>query len=181
MAAEVWENMSEVRRRRGAAPWISAAVAGAAAIVLAVVLLVPLRHAKDAPVSGLSSREQSAMTAASQEVVNLLTYTRKNFDADFQRALSGMTGALLSDQQKLKDQTKTAMAKNKVDLKGEVAEVAYSGTDDAGNILVLVSAAGYQVPESGTPLMTTNARFEITMNRIGGKWLASNLQNVGLS
>lgn len=173
--------MSEVRRRRSIAPWIVAGVLGAVAIGLVIALFVPLKHAKDAPINGLTSREQSAMSAASQEVVNLLTYSRANFDADFQRALSGMTGALLADQQKLKTQTKTAMDKNKIDLKGQVSEVAYSGQDDAGNVLVLVSATGYQVPQQGTPLPTTYARFEITMNRVGSKWLASNLQNVGLS
>lgn len=169
------------KRRSTAAPWITAGVLGVIAIVLAVVYFVPLRHARDEPVRGLSAKEQAAMTAASQEVVNVLTYSRQNFEADFQRALSGMTGDLLADQQKNKDKTRAAMEKNKIDLKGEVSEVAYSGTDEAGNVLVLISATGYQVPADGTPVPTTFARFEMTMQRVGGKWLASNLESVGLS
>lgn len=172
--------MSGPTRSSSRLPWLVAAALGVVAVALAVVLVAVLLPARDEKAVGLSSDEQAAMSAASQEVVNLLTYTRKDFDADFQRALSGMTGQLLSDQQKLKDKTLAAMTKNKIDLKGEVSEVALEGADDNGNVLVLVSATGYQVGANGTPVPATYARFELTMTRQGDKWLAGNLVNVGL-
>ncbi len=173
--------MSTPTPSKSRTPWFAAAVLGVVAVGLAVLLVVGLLPDRKDKAAGLTADQQAAMSAASQQVVNLLTYTRKHFDADFQRALSGMTGQLLSDQQKLKDKTLQAMTKNKIDLKGEVSEVAYEGSDDSGNVQVLVSATGYQVGDNGTPVPATYARFELTMQHQHGAWLAANLQNVGIS
>jgi hypothetical protein len=178
--------MTETRRRGAVAPWLVGGVAAVVAIVLAVGLVVyhlPSRHGRvHAPVAGaLSGREQQAMQAASQEVVNLLTYARKTFNADFQRALSGMSGSLQSDQAKDKAATLAAMNKGKFDLKGQVTQTAFEQSDGKNAVLVLVSATGYQIPASGTPTPTTYARFEITMTDVKGAWLATNLSSVGLT
>jgi hypothetical protein len=178
--------MTEIRRRSASAPWVAGAGAAVIAIVLAVALVVfhlPSRHSRvRAPVAGaLGASEQQAMQAASQEVVNLLTYTRATFNADFERALNGMSGSLQADQAKAKAATLAAMNKGKFDLKGQVTQTAFEQDAGKNTVLILVSATGYQVPASGTPTPTTYARFEITMTDIKGAWLATNLSSVGLT
>ena len=46
--------------------------------------------------------------------------------------------------------------------------------------LILVSADGYKLPDGGQRTLTSTARFELTMTKVKGKWLASDLQSVGL-
>ena len=84
-------------RRASLAPWIVAAVAGAVFVALLVVyyvVLVPYR--KDHTTGQFTSAEKSAVTAASTETANLLSFRRAQFDADYARALRGTTGSLRS-------------------------------------------------------------------------------------
>jgi hypothetical protein len=171
--------------RRARRPWLVAVVCAIVATGLAVTLIafhLPSRHDRQhATAAGaLTNTEQLATQAAAQEVVDLLTYTRASFNADFQRALNGMSGALQSDQAKDKAATLAAMTKGKFDLKGQVTQTALESSTPT-TALVLVSATGYQVPASGTPTPTTYARFEVTMTEVKGTWLATNLSSVGLT
>jgi hypothetical protein len=170
--------MTEARRPSDTAPWIVAGALAAVAAAMVIVLFVMIVPHRNKHHYGLTATQQRAVGAASQTVVNLLTYTRTNFDADYSRALAGMTGALRSDQQKDKAATLAAMTKGKFDLKGTVTASAFEQAKGK-TVLVLVSATGNQVSSAGTTPATT-ARFEMTMTLIKGKWLASNLQSIGL-
>lgn len=153
---------------------------GAAAAALFVVR--PQWHDRHrTTVVGLSSTEQAAVDAASKQVINLLSYSRKNFQADYARAQAGSTGALAKD---LTDATKKStllqqMTSGKFDLQGDVTSVAFEQSNGT-NYLVLVAAQGYKVPDSGSRTLASTARFEVTMTLTKGKWLASNLVSVGL-
>jgi hypothetical protein len=166
--------------------WITAGVLCAVAVALAVVIAFPLRTARAhqhrlAGQVGLTALEQGAVTAASQQVLNMLTYKRATFDADYSRTVAGSTGALKADldQSSNKSALLQKMTQGKFDLQGQVTGSAFeeaSGT----TYNVLVSASGYQVPDGGQRTLSSTARFEITLTRSGTKWLASNLQTVGL-
>lgn len=176
--------MTDKRRRIGFAPWVTAAVLGVVAIAMAAVLLFVVRpdrhrHKVDAKVVGLTAVEQQAVDAAGKQVLNLLTYSRKNFDADYARTVAGSTGALQSDLGKQKATLLSKMTKGKFDLQGSVTAAAFEESSGT-NWLILVSAQGYEVPDKGTRTLRSTARFEITMTDTGGNWLASNLQSVGL-
>ena len=166
--------------------WIAAAVLGAVAVALVVVIAVPLRDARDhrhhvAGQVGLSGVEQAAVTAATQQVLNMLTYKRSTFDADYARTVAGATGSLKSDLNQSSNKTALLqkMQQGKFDLQGQVSASAFEENSGA-NYNVLVSASGYQVPDGGQRTLASTARFEITMTLVGTKWLASNLQTVGL-
>ena len=166
--------------------WITAAVLGAVAVALAVVIAFPLRTARDhrhhqQTQVGLTAVEQGAVTAADQQVLNMLTYKRATFDADYARTVAGATGSLKSDlnQSSNKSALLQKMTQGKFDLQGQVTASAFEESSGT-NYNVLVSASGYQVPDGGQRTLTSTARFEVTMTRVGTKWLASNLQSVGL-
>jgi hypothetical protein len=167
--------------RPGTAPFVVAAVLAALAVVLLVLVLAvirPQRH--DIKVNhGLSRAQLQSVDAAKLQIKNMLTYARATFDTDYARTEAGASGGLLSDLQKEKSTLQQQMTASKFDLQGVVTASAFeeaSGT----NYLVLVSAQGYKVDDKGTRTLQTRTRFEVTMTRTGGRWLASGLQSVGL-
>jgi ABC-type transporter MlaC component len=178
--------MTDTRPPVARAPWITAAALGAVAIALAGVVLFVIRpdrnrHEAAAHAVGLPATAQQAMDAASKQVLNMLTYSRKSFAADYARAVDGATGALKADLQSSakKSTLQNKMTSSKLDLQGAVTATAFeevSGT----NWLILVSAQGYQVPDGGKRTLASRERFQVTMTNVAGKWLASDLQSVGL-
>jgi Mce-associated membrane protein len=176
--------MTETPRTGARAPWITAAALGGVAVVLAAVLLFVIHPQRDdngssAKDVGLSASEQQAMDAASKQVLNILTYSRKTFDSDYARTLAGATGALRADLAKQKASLSAQMTKGKFDLQGAVTSSAFEEVSDKSS-LILISAQGYKVPVGGQRTLASTARFQVTMTSVGGKWLASDLQSVGL-
>ncbi|HEV7193230.1 MAG TPA: hypothetical protein VGN35_08475 [Jatrophihabitantaceae bacterium] len=178
--------MTETPTPRARLRWIVASILATIAVVLVVLLvtlLLPARHRHQhaAAQVGLTATESAAVDAASKQVINLLSYSRKSFDADYARARSGATGALaqdLSDAAK-KNTLLSQMTSGKFDLQGQVTASAFEESS-GGNYAVLISAQGFKVPDSGSKTLASTARFEITMSQVKGKWLASNLVSVGL-
>jgi hypothetical protein len=165
-------------------PWIVAGVLGVVALVLAGLLIFAIRpehnrHSSTAKAVGLTASEQRAMDAAAKQVLNILTYSRKTFEADFARTLAGVTGPLRSDLQREKPALKEQMTKGKFDLQGAVTSSAFEETR-GNSSLILVTAQGYKVSAGGQRTLASTARFEVTMTSVDGKWLASDLRSVGL-
>ena len=164
---------------RSIAPWITAAVLGVLAIALSLALFVFILPNRGNSPGELNSTEKGAVTAAKQELINVLTYSRKTFDADYTRALNGATGGLRDDLSKKKALTLQALTAGKFDLKGKVTAAAFEQQAD-GKTVVLLSATGYTVGADGVPVPKSIDRFELTMVKIKGKWLMSDFRNVGL-
>ncbi|MFN2519110.1 MAG: hypothetical protein ABR604_08730 [Jatrophihabitantaceae bacterium] len=176
--------MRQPRRPSGSAPWITAAVLGGVALILAGLFVLVIRPAHDrhdsAPKApGLSGAEQQAVDAGAKQIVNILTFSRKTFEADYARTLAGATGALRVDLEKQKPTLLAQMTTGKFDLEGTVTNSAFEEIN-GNNSLVLISAQGYKLPAGGRRTLATTARFEVTMTKVDGKWLAGGLQSVGL-
>jgi len=178
-AEEIREIMTDTRDRSGMAPWITAGVLGVLAIALAVTLAVFIVPNRGKTPGELTSSEKRAVIAASLELKNVLTYSRKTFDADYARALNGATGKLRDDLASKKALTLKALTAGKFDLQGQVTEAAFE--QRSGNsTVVLLSATGYTVGADGTPVPKSIDRFELTMTDVKGKLLMSDFRNVGL-
>ncbi len=165
-------------------PWITAAILGGVALVLAGLFVLVIRpahhrHASVPKAAGLTASEQQAVDAGAKQIVNILTFARTSFEADYARTLAGATGALRADLEKQKPTLLAQMSKGKFDLQGTVSNSAFEEIN-GDNSLVLVTAQGYKLPAGGQRTLASTARFEVTMAKVGGKWLASNLQSVGL-
>lgn len=177
-------------RRTSPAPWIAAGVAGVILLALMLVYFVALRpdertadreHAQALQNSAqLTEQEHEAMTAAGTEMVNLVTFSRAHFDSDFQRALDGTTGPLHSDVLKQRDDTLHTMQNGKFDLYGRLTHKALSDTVDADGkhgYVVLVTINGYRTTSPDTPIQQNLA---LTVINVNGKWLLSQVTNIGL-
>ncbi|MGI8760676.1 MAG: hypothetical protein ACR2LF_05150 [Jatrophihabitantaceae bacterium] len=178
--------MSEPRpaeARAGTAPWIAASVLAAVVVALLVTLFVFLRpaaqrHDRNSAVTAFSAAESAAMKAAATETANLLTYSRKSFDADFARALAGTTGQLNHDLKADEATTKTTLTTNKFDIKAAVTDVALESNAGSKGMLVLVVANGYRIASTGTSSIALPQRVELTMVQVKGRWLVSDLQGL---
>lgn len=174
------------------APWITAAVAGAVLIGLLVTYFAVLRGdirdadrqravARKAVIGDLSADETSAVNAAATEMVNLVSFRRAHFAQDFQRALDGVTGSLRSDVEKNKQSTLDAMTKGKFDMTGRVTNKALAGAVTAGSgrgYTVLVTVQGYR---STSPDVPVQQNLSVTVVEKAGRWVASDVQNIGIS
>jgi Mce-associated membrane protein len=171
--------MTETRNSSGVVPWLTAGILGVLAIALALTLAMFIVPNRGQVKGQLTSTEKSAVTAAKQELINVLTYSRRTFDADYARALNGATGPLRDDLAKKKALTFQALDAGKIDLKGKVTAAAFA-EQSGGNMVVLLSATGFTVGADGVPVPKSIDRFELTMVKVNGKWLMSDFRNVGL-
>jgi hypothetical protein len=174
------------------APWITAAVAGVVLIGLIFTYFAFLRGdvkdadrkraaARHAVVGDLSAEETQAVNTAATEMLNLVTFRRAHFDQDWARAMRGVTGALRSDVIKNKKDTLDAMTKGKFDLQGRVTHKALEGplvSSKARGYTVLVTVEGYRSTSPGVPVQQN---LEVTVIRQGKRWLASDVQNIGIA
>jgi hypothetical protein len=172
--------MSEARAP-SRAPWIAAAVAGVVLAALLLVFFVVLEPDRGDVVGGLDTDEKAAVSAASTEAANVLSYRRAHFDQDFQRALDGATGAIKSDLRSQRANTLQTITKGKFDLSARVDRAALEGRPDKpahDAYLVLVSLQGYQ---SSAPGIAIPSYLEVTVEKISGKWLVSDIRNIGIT
>ena len=114
-----------------------------------------------------------AITAGAREVVDLLSYSRADFTADFNRALAGLTRDLQTQQLSERDQLLHAMNQAQSDYAGQVRAIGVESASGT-SVLLLVLATGYEVSavRSAQPLSGTE-RFEVGVEFVHGRWLVS--------
>ena len=177
--------MASLRAPESRAPLVTAAVLFAVAIALGIVLFAvayPARsdHRK-AGVQIFSATERAAMNAASTDAVNILSYGRATFAADYQRALDGTSDPLRSDLDKKRATLLNSMTTGKFDLKATVSDVGLEGGTAGSGYQVLVVVSGFKVDDTGKASAAIVNRLELTMVNVGGKWLANNLKAISLT
>jgi hypothetical protein len=144
------------------------------AVILGTLVLKSRPHH-----TGISATEQNAVDAAGQLVVNLTTYTRANFDKDWQLAVSGLTGSLAAQEQAEKAPTLAALQQGKFDVRGTVVDTAVASSS-GDNVQLLMVQQGYRVSD-GKSVLTSISRLTVTATKVGSKWLLSTLTNVPLA
>jgi hypothetical protein len=114
-----------------------------------------------------------AVTAGAHEVVNLLSYSRANFTADFDRALAGLTKVLQAQQLSRRAGLFQAMNQSQSDYAGQVRAVGIESASGT-SALLLVLATGYLVSASqGAQPLSGTERFEVGVEFVHGRWLVS--------
>jgi hypothetical protein len=167
------------RRTQSRRAWLTTGVLGLFVLVLAaglVVLLVVRNHHAH---PGLDSREQSAVDAASREMINLQTFRLAHFDADFDRASDGLTGDLLKTLNAKKASLRAGLKNSKQDTVAAVTQAGFK-EGKGGNAVVLMTMNNYRVDAKGKKTLFSSGRFEVSVSEVGGRWLASDLTSVGL-
>jgi hypothetical protein len=118
-----------------------------------------------------STEPAVAAESGRQEVVNLLSYRRSDFALDYARALAGATGALQREIVLDGPRTKSSITQGRYDLRGTVTAVAVERA--AGDrVTLLVAATGTRVDDDGHERPATDARYEVTVEKVSDAWLA---------
>jgi len=118
-----------------------------------------------------------AAVAGAQEVVNLLSFSRATYDSDFGRALAGLTGPLLTEQQTQHDSIRSAMEAARSDYVGEIRCIGIESAS-ADSVLMLVAATSSSVNDSGVRSVESLPKIEVGIARINGTWLVNQFQTV---
>jgi hypothetical protein len=163
---------------RAVLAWLGVAVA--ALLVVAVVLGVLRLTRRTDGAAALSSAEQAAVNAARQETINLQTYRRANFEADFAAALAGLTPTKATQWQANKATLKTKLTQLKQDA-GATVSGAGLVSFDGKSAVVVVASDTLRVDAAGKSTTAAQNRSLVSMKLIGGKWLMDDLQSVSVS
>ncbi|HEU5271583.1 MAG TPA: hypothetical protein VFU36_16770 [Jatrophihabitans sp.] len=149
-------------------------------VAAAAVLAVVRTSGRHAGAAELTAAENAAVSAARQEAINIQTYRRSNFDADFQAALNGLTVTKQTQWEANKATLKAQLDSQKID---SAATVSGAGlVSFSGNTAVVVVASDTQrVDAKGKTTTTAQNRFQITMKLVNGKWLMDDLESVSIS
>ncbi len=113
-----------------------------------------------------------AVTAGAREVVDLLSYARASFDADFDRALDGLTGPLRTQQEQRRAGVEQSMNQTQTDYAGQVRSVGVESASGT-SVLLLVCATGYSAQASSAQPVSGTERFEVGVQFVGGRWLVN--------
>jgi len=159
---------------------VSLSVLAAGLLVAAVVLTVLRVTQQRDGARGLSAAEQAAVNAARQQTINLQTYRRASFDADFTAALAGLTPAKATQWQAHKATLKSRLTQLKQDA-GATVSGAGLVSFDGKTAVVMVASDTLRVDAAGKSSTAARNRSQVTMKLIDGKWLMDDLQSVSLS
>jgi len=136
-------------------------------------LIAALDQDGEAGVPPGSSELGRAVEAGRAEVVNALTYTRSQFDADQRRALAGATDPLRGQLTDQSTATKRAMDKGNYDLTGVVVTSAVKSAGGS-TVELMVAADSTRAGPGGSDV--TTIRYEVTVTEVDGSWLVSQLR-----
>jgi hypothetical protein len=114
----------------------------------------------------------AAVTAGAREVVNLLSYTRASFDADYNRALDGLTGPLRTQQEQRRAGLEQSMNQTQTDYAGQVRSVGVESASGT-SVLLLVCATGYAEQARSAHPVSGTERFEVGVQYVGRRWLVN--------
>lgn len=132
------------------------------------------------PVAGLTSSQQAAVSAAGQAAINLQTFRRASFDADFANAQASLTQAYGQEFASRKQALKQQLDKAGRDATATVKSTGLvSSSGDQAVVLVVTNAV--QTADNGQTTPFVFSRLQLTLQRVDGRWLVSDLTNVGLS
>ena len=165
------------RLRRGARKqW--AAIALAVALVAAAGLASWMFYFVYQPDRATDDAAQSAVQAAKDGTVAILTYAPESLDKDFATAKSKLTGSFLSYYTQFTEQIVTPAAKQKsVKTQASVVRAAVSELHpDTAVVLVFINQT---TQSAGRPDASfVNSAVRVTMQKIGDGWLISSFDPV---
>jgi hypothetical protein len=120
----------------------------------------------------------AAAEAGRQEVVNLLTYRYEHFDVDYNRALAGAVEPLRTEIADNAADTKASITQGEYDLTGSVSALAVERAS-GDTVVLLVAATGTKLTSAGTQSVVTDGRYAVTVVKVAGAWVTSEVSQVG--
>lgn len=174
-AAAPDRSRDDVPRRRWWAVRITAAALVALAFTATILAVLFGWKLKDRNDIDTASREASA--AAQSYAVTLTSVDSQHIDQNFAAVLDGATGEFKNMYSQSSSQLKTLLVQNKAVSKGQVLDVGVkSATRNRVEVTLFVDQT---ITNSVSPdARVDRSRIVITMDRVGGRWLAEKVEMV---
>ena len=133
----------------------------------------------DSRADALSRQYKDVTKAARAETEAFLTVDYKDMDPLIEKVLAGATGPFKEHYDRSKVDLLASAKSSKAVSTGKVLSVGVGDIDDSDAVVFV--AADSQVTNSSTKgkPQPRYYRLKLTMTRVGGRWLTSNLQFVG--
>jgi Mce-associated membrane protein len=163
----------EGRRLRPGGPRLALTLAVVAALALTVVL----------GRQGLAQRAEAqdradALAAARQIATNFSTLDYRTFDRDIARVAAESTGSFRSDFAAQAAQIKQVVVSDHSVSTGQVGQVALVSSSASKARALVVLDANVTNTSATTPT-ARHYRVQLDLTKVGGRWLASQLEFVG--
>jgi Mce-associated membrane protein len=172
--------VSEPSSQRSTALLIATAVLLVALVVTAVLLGLRDHHRREASSAPAgTSAEQAVLSAARSEAVALTTLSYKTASADLDRILAGATGQLRTQFEKEKAQLPATLAQTRSVSRGSVLSSGLISLAGARAQALAAVDARVSGTDTGTTGVIKHYRMVITLQQVGGKWLASDVAFAG--
>jgi Mce-associated membrane protein len=149
------------------------------AVLLAALTALVLR-ASDTNAENASRSD--ALAAARQEALNLTTLSYLHADADLDRILSLATGALKTRFAAQRARLPRLLAQERSVSRGTIRSAGLVALDDAHGTARAMAAVDATLTSEATQAPgTTHYRMQLTLQRVGGRWLVADVGFVGNS
>lgn len=148
----------------------------AAAVVLGIR---DHRHREGGTAAQATGAEQAVLSAARGEAVALTTIGYKTASADLNRVLAGATGPLRAQFEKQKGQLPATLAQTKSDSRGTVLTSGLASLDGTQAQVLVALDANVTGTDTGPTGVIKHYRMVITLQQVGGRWLASDVAFAG--
>jgi len=147
-----------------------------AAVVLAVLYVVKVHpdHEHDAK---LVAARTGAVAAGRQAIINLDAISAKTLDTDLKRVEAVSTGKFKDLFTKSETTLRSLYPQQQTASTGSIRSVAVVSTDTDSVTLLIAADRSVTDVSNKTPALQTS-RWEIVMEKHGGKWLMADLEPV---
>lgn len=128
--------------------------------------------------SQVEAARDTALQAAREQVVTVLSYDFRSMDQDLQRAREVLTGGYLEEfTTQAKQVTVPAARKEQITTSADVMASAVVRADPAQVVVLLFVTQRTRSSQSEAVRLSAH-RLQLTMTRIGDRWLISELERV---
>lgn len=150
-----------------------------AALVGAAIGFGVAGHGQSAGAGEPNSTEAAVLTAARSEALALTTIRYGTARQDLDRILAGATGPLRTQFEKERAQLPQTLAANKSSETGTVRAAALSSVSGAKATAVVAVDATLTGSDIGSSGVVKHYRMVVSLQRLAGHWLASNVAFAG--
>jgi Mce-associated membrane protein len=141
------------------------------ALAVATILLLFQWHGDQTT----SNAESGASAAAAKDVPALLSYESQTIAADIAKAKADCTPQFASTYgQAMASQVKQTAAKNHVDTETTVSDTSVASSA-SGKVTLLVFISSQTKTDAKAESVLNDTAVKVTMQKVGGAWLVSNL------
>jgi len=159
-------------------PWTAVLGTLAALLTVACLVLAVLGVQRHQHRAALDQARSEALTAGRQAIINLDAISAGTLDVDLKRVEAISTGKFKDLFTKSEETLRDLYPKQKTSSTGTIRAAAIVSADLDTATLLIASDRSVKSVETKQQAVTQTSRWEVVMEKHGGKWLMADLEPV---